>query len=418
MSSLSKKVEVLVVGAGPTGLFTALELARAGIEVEIVDRAWRTAAQSYACGLYPATLELLHRSGVDGSLVKEGLQAEAIAFYEGAVRRAEVPMTQVSPAQPFLLVLPQYQLEEWLEDELRTRGVTVRWGHRLDTLRQDANAVTATVEQLALTSVGYPVARSEEMVDRAIEVRAQYLVGADGCHSHVRQQLHLPVEAVGKPSVFDVFEFEPVSCAAPELRIAMAAGTTDALWPQPGCMCRWSLEVGEGSVDHPEKDRHAIIVQDEQAGEDAKAALEKRLRARAPWFDAGVREVNWTTRVGFARMLAGDFGRDRCWLAGDAGHQTSPVGMQSMNVGLREAADLAGRLKRILRESASTSLLAEYGEERRQEWRGLLGTQGTVRAGASASAWVKAHRQRLLSCLPASGVELTAMASVLGLEWP
>ena len=72
--------------------------------------------------------------------------------------------------------------------------------------------------------------------------------------------------------------------------------------------------------------------------------VEKVAKQRAPWFTAGVKEITWCTEVVFEQRVAKQFGRDRCWLAGDAAHQTGPVGVQSMNVGMAEAATLAGCL--------------------------------------------------------------------------
>lgn len=414
MSSLSNKVDVLVVGAGPTGLLAALELSRAGVEVEVIDQAWRSTTQSYACGIHPSTLDVLAQFGVQGAALEAGTRVETMAFYEGAERRAELRFDRLTTAYPFLLVLPQDRLEELLEEELRARGVRVRWGHRLDDLKQEENAVTASVEKLGVTSTGYPVARSEDTVESVKEVRARFIVGADGSASHLRHLLSIETEHATPGTAYDVFEFELLADAGQEVRVAMGAESTDVFWPQPGHVARWSLELA-GPEEHPDKQRQSFIVLNEDTDAAERQRLTDRIRFRAPWFTAGVKEIEWTTVVGFDRMMARSFGTGRCWLAGDAGHQTSPVGMQSMNVGLREAADLAGRLVRILREGASPALLATYETERLAEWRRLL-SRDTFHAGPKASPWVKAHRRRLPPCLPGSGAELVALAAQLGLE--
>lgn len=416
MSSLSNKVDVLVVGAGPTGLLTALELARAGVEVEIVDRAWRAAAQSYACGLHASTMALLGQRGLDRKILDVGLRVDTMAFFEGSERKAELQFGGLG-VFPFLVVLPQYQLEELLEDELRNHGVKVRWGHRLDSLTQDENAVEAIVEKLGVTSVGYPYARSEDTVEKEIAVHARYVVGADGHPSHVRQILGLPTETAAPATAFEVYEFEPQIEVGREVRVVTGPGSTDVLWPQPGCLCRWSLQLVGGAEEHQNKERSAYVVQAD-AGEanDHREKVERRIRARAPWFTAGIKEIDWTTVVGFESAMVRQFGGGRCWLVGDAGHQTSPIGMQSMNVGLREATDLAGALGRILRHHGSPQLLAAYEGQRIAEWRQLLGLSGGLRPGPQASAWAKAQRTRLLGCLPGSGSELAVLARQLDLE--
>lgn len=414
MSSLSNKVDVLVVGAGPTGLLTALDLARAGVEVEVIDQAWRSTTQSYACGIHPASLDLLERFGVRSSALEAGLPVQTMAFFTGAERQAEVRFDRVNATSPHLLVLPQDRLEELLEEELRKKGVRVRWGHRLDDLKQDDIAVTASVEKLGLTSVGYPVARSEEMVESVKEVRARFVVGADGSASHVRHLLGIQTEHVGTGTAYDVFEFELLASPGQEVRVALGPDSADVFWPQPGHVARWSLELS-GPEEHPDKQRQSFIILNEDTDAAERRRLTERIQFRSPWFTAGIKEIEWTTVVGFDRMLARSFGSGRCWLAGDAGHQTSPVGMQSMNVGLREAVDLADRLRRILREGGSLESLAAYDSERLAEWRRLLGND-SFNAKTTASAWVKAHRRRLPPCLPGSGAELNALAAQLGLE--
>ncbi len=402
-----------MVGAGPTGLLTALALARAGVQVEIIDRAWRSAGQSYACGLHASTLGLLSRLGFGQALIDAGLSVDTMAFYEGSERRAEILMNKVDSDFPFLLVLPQDQLEERFEEELRGRGVRVQWGHRLDDLRQDENGVTAVVEKLGVTSIGYPVARSEESVEETIEVQARFLVGADGASSIVRRLLGIQSDHFGPPAAFEMFEFSPDRELPQEVRVALGPTFTDVLWPQPGALCRWSLQLPAPTESPAESLPETLVVLDEDSDREARRRVESRIRAHAPWFEAGIQQIDWTANVTFQPMLARSFGRQHCWLVGDAGHQTSPVGMQSMNIGLREADDLANRLERILKHSASLDLLTEYDQTRRAEWLELL--RG---AKAAHGSWTNAYRERLLACLPGSGPELRTLAAEIGLSAP
>ncbi|MCC7376104.1 MAG: FAD-dependent monooxygenase [Verrucomicrobiales bacterium] len=414
MSALSNKVDVLVIGAGPCGLLSALALARDGVEVEIVDRAWRSSAQSYACGIHAATLELLGQLGLVQQALGSGFRIDTVGLYEGGERRGELRLSELnSGGFPFLLVLPQDRLEELLELELRQRGVRVRWGHRLDTLRQDENGVVATVEKLALTSVGYPYARSEEAVEKETEVHARYVIGADGAASHVRQILGLACEHHGGASAYEVVEFEPVSDVGREVRIVFGPGTQDALWPQSSSISRWSLQLEDAvaAAYRSGADLHGLG----PAEAPDKEGILARLKERAPWYGAGIKEVDWATVVGFDSMVARQFGAGRCWLAGDSGHQTSPIGMQSMNVGLRESVDLSHRLVRILRDGASSDILKAYDQERRDEWSLLLGVRGGLTRTPKTADWAASQRRRLLASLPASGADLGVLAAQLGL---
>jgi 2-polyprenyl-6-methoxyphenol hydroxylase-like FAD-dependent oxidoreductase len=156
----------------------------------------------------------------------------------------------------------------------------------------------------------------------------------------------------------------------------------------------------------------------------AQQAVDERIRQyvarvakqRAPWFTAGVKEIAWCTEVVFEQRVAKQFGRERCWLAGDAAHQTGPVGVQSMNVGMHEAATLAGALRKILRENAPLDLLATCDREWQAEWQRLLGLTGGLKPKPDTSAWVRERRARILSCLPASHEDLAPLANQLGLD--
>ena len=418
MTTLSKSVDALVVGAGPVGLITALGLARAGLSVEIIDCAWRSAAQSYACGLHASTLNLLASVGMDQSIGEASSVVENVAFYEGADRRAELHLRDPGATQPYLSVIPQDHLEELLENGLRELGIRVHWGCRLADLQIGTDSVSATIEKLVLTSVGYPFARSEEMVQSDARMEARYVVGADGSSSHVRQVLGIESQLCGSPWTYEIIEFDSLTPPVREVRITVGPGTADVFWPQHGTTCRWSLEIPgahDTDPDHPIKERRSIVLLDDEPDARARASLTDRLRLRAPWFDAGIREIDWTTQVTFTPMVAKEFGRDRCWLAGDAGHQTSPIGMQSMNVGLREGLDLAARIASVLRDGKSSSTFDEYNRERQLEWSTLLGRGDKISSLPGSNAWVRNHRKRFLNWLPGSGSDLTAYLNQLGL---
>ena len=119
----------------------------------------------------------------------------------------------------------------------------------------------------------------------------------------------------------------------------------------------------------------------------------------------------------FEPRLARQFGRNRCWLVGDAAHQTGPVGMQSMNIGFREAVDLVESLTQILRKNAPEDLLRAYDRTHWCEWQRLLGFKAVPPAADKASEWVRQRAVRIASCIPASGADLSALLSQLGIEF-
>ena len=411
--------EVLVVGAGPVGMFTALRLAQSGISVKVIDQESRTAGRSYACALHPRSLQLLDEVGVAREAIQMGYRIDKVAFYEGAHRRAELDFSQLPVEFPFVLVLEQCVLEDLLEQKLKERAkLKIQWNHRLADLTMNSG-VSATIEELVMTGKGYIVPDFDLEVKKTVSARADYVVGADGQNSLVRQRLEIPSDRTGRPQLFTVYELETETKLLAEMRIVFHEQTVSVLWPFAENKCRWSFQwfEAEKPADFPQKDRNRFTVAEFPGDNDSRHHLQQLLFARAPWFQAGIKHVGWAANIQFDHRVARRFGRERTWLAGDAAHQTGPMGMQSMNVGFREGADLAARLARILREAGSPDLLEAYQFEHRTEWERLLGLQGAFKAGAAASPWVRGHRAELPVCVPASSTEMTLLLRQLGLEF-
>jgi len=414
-----ERTEVLVVGAGPVGLLTAILLAEAGIEVKIIDREERTTARSYACALHPRALNLLEQMGLAAPILEHGRRVQTIAFYDREARHAELKLAALGGEFPFLVILPQNVFEDVLEQRLRQVGVTVNWNHRFSDLQPDAGTVVATVEELGATATGYIVPHWETVVKNSFPVRAQFLVGADGHGSLVRQRLGIENTRVAGPAFFAAYEFEPAEKVEDEVRVVLDQSTTNVLWPLPGNKYRWTFQMvkADGASEFPEKERRAVRLAEQTVDERIRQYVEKVAKQRAPWFSAGVKQITWCTEVVFEQRVAKPFGQDRCWLAGDAAHQTGPVGVQSMNVGMAEGATLAGTLRRILREKAPLDQLETCNREWQDEWRRLLGLTGGLKPRKDTSPWVRERCGRILSCLPASHQDLPRLAGQLALDF-
>jgi 2-polyprenyl-6-methoxyphenol hydroxylase-like FAD-dependent oxidoreductase len=412
------KTEVLVVGAGPAGLLAAILLADHGVQVQIIDREERTAARSYACALHPRTLKLLHRLGLLDDLLPYGRRVHTVALYDGTARCAEVNIEAVGGEFPFLLVLPQSALEEALEQRLQKSGTKVLWNHRFDGLEKEEKAIVATVEKIGGTAVGYIVPHWEMVVQKRFSVRAQFLIGADGHNSLVRQRLGIDYERFGDSQSFVACEFTSASTVQDELRVVLDEFTTNVLWPLPGHACRWTFQLihSEGPTDFPEKERRAMRPAEKILNDSIRQNVARLAHSRAPWFSYDVDEILWCKHVVFEHRLAKQFGQGRCWLIGDAAHQTGPVGVQSMNVGLTEAEELAAVLQKIIRDEKSLKLLQKFEQQRRDEWRELLGLSDSFKPNGQPMSWLLRRAPRILSCLPASGDDLKRLAQSLGLR--
>jgi 2-polyprenyl-6-methoxyphenol hydroxylase-like FAD-dependent oxidoreductase len=413
--------EVLIAGAGPVGMTTALLLAEQGVKVALIDAEGGTAAQSYACALHPQSLELLDRFGLSAEILEWGQRIDTVAFYEGPSRQAEIKLADLPAKFPFVVVLPQNALEWLLERTLnRLAGIKVNWRHRLSDLRSSGSGVVANVDQLGGTSLGYIVPHWEVIVQDTTQVAAAFLVGADGHASLVRRCLGIEYERVGQPELFAVFEFETNAELGSEVRVVLDDATTNVLWPLPGGRCRWSFQVAgeDASEEFPEKDRRSVWIDDPEADQRIKRHLQKLVLERASWFTGNVKEISWVGHVQFGRRLAKRFGDGRCWLVGDAAHQTSPVGVQSLNVGLREAGGLAETLQNVLRGGAAGNVFENYDRRWREEWQRLFGLKGAPKASGNADDWVRRHAAGILPCLPASGDDLAQCMKQIQLELP
>src|SRR5204863_753110 len=129
------------------------------------------------------------RFGLAAAAVERGRRVQKFAFYEGRSRAAELDLSKIAGDFPFLLLLPQSALESILEQRLRQAGIGVQWNHRFDDLVEEEQQVCASLDELEGTSTGYIVPHWEMVVKRRRPIRAQFIVGADGHHSSMRQKL-------------------------------------------------------------------------------------------------------------------------------------------------------------------------------------------------------------------------------------
>jgi len=365
-----------------------------------VDKDWRGSMHSYALALHPGSLRLLDEYGAADELIRRGHRIDHVAFYDGDARVAALDLATLGGPFPHVTVVPQSALEDALAERLRRSKVEVWWNHEVQSTREESDAIVTRVARREKYSTGYPIARTEWMVSKETDVRSAFLIGADGYGSFVRMACGSSFEQRGEAHTFAVFEFLAAVEFAHEARVVFHDGTTNVLWPLGEGRARWSFEVPAHDPPAPNLD-----------------SLKRLIAERAPWFREEIDAIHWTAAVVFQPCLVDRFARGRVWLAGDAAHSTGPVGVQSMNVGLREAHDVAERISAAVKTGFDPRALERYDAERQHEWRELLGLDGPPRSGGTVPAWAGGRLDRLLPCIPASGPELRGLLSEIGVQF-
>jgi 2-polyprenyl-6-methoxyphenol hydroxylase-like FAD-dependent oxidoreductase len=413
------KPQVLVAGAGPVGLFAALSLVRRGVPVRIIDEEWRSTTHSYALALHPRSLELLDELGLIDEVLQRARAIHAIGLYDAVGRRARISFGELERKYPFVAVLAQADLEELFMTALERAGVEVEWNSRLARISPAADHVDTTVDTLGTESVGYAIAGSETVVESSHDIPFKFVIGADGHDSLVRTQLGIRFNSQQPASDFAIFEFEAYGDTPDEMCIVLGDETTNVLWPMAGNRVRWSFQLTDHAASESSRDKDRLLMQLDDDGHSIADPgwLERLIRQRAPWFQAEIGHVHWATEVHFEHRLASAFGGPRAHLVGDASHVTGPIGVQSMNGGLGEAAELGAIVAGNMNGGASLAAVEAQFGRRAEEWRRLLGVDGPgLTPNESALPWLRQRAPRLAACIPASGEDFVDLVAQVGLE--
>lgn len=387
-----RRVQVLVVGAGPVGLFAGLCAARAGLSVEILDQSFRGFGRGYAALLHPRSFELMEELGLAKALLAAGKPIERLEFHVDA----EEPLGIDLPSRG--LAVSQQILEQTLLAALRKEGVSIRAPYQATTIQQGDAEVRVRTVRRELVTLGSPADYSEWEPVESSTIVADFVIGADGYDSRVRSALGIEMVELGRVEAFAMFEF-PVPPDAPDaMEIAFSGGLGGALVPLPGERARFGFQLDSRLDAEPDL-----------------ARLHDLIRARAPWFELPVERLDWSAVMHFERRLARRFGAGRVWLAGDAAHVTSPFGAQSMNLGLSEAHDLVKRIGACERGEATLAALADFGASYEREWRKLFGFHVQYDLLPHAPPWLAAHARKLAPVLPVAGRDLKTVLRDVGL---
>ena len=370
MESITK-TDVLIVGAGPTGLALACQLIRYGIDFMIIEKREGTTPFSKAIGVQARTLEIYQQIDLASKLIEMGTITKGVRLLEGGQTRAEVPLTSlgqgISP-YPFLLIVEQGKHEHLLYEFIKSHGHDVAWQTTLSNFSQTDAGVSGTIVS----------ANGEEQT-----VEAQYLVGCDGAKSSVRTGLGLKFEGSTFERLFYVADVN-LKWEFPHdmLTACVARDRATAFFPMRGEDQYRIVGVFPEGFD---KEENEILYEEieKQIVEDTRLELD-------------IYKVNWFSTYKVHSRSVNHFSSGRCFLAGDAAHIHSPVGAQGMNTGIQDGYNLAWKLAMVLRAEADRKILDSYDEERGPTARRLLETTDRMFDLLMNPAWLLSFTRRFI----------------------
>ena len=406
-----KAQDVLVAGAGPVGLTAAVELARRGVAVRVIDTLEQPRHYAKAVGLQPRTLEHWERTGMlTAALDEVQTMRGQIVHVDGAeVARLEL---HLPPDVPYgFTSLPQYTTERLLAEELHRHGGTVERGASLVGFTQDADGVTAQIRTPA----------GEETV------RASYLVGADGAHSVVRKGLGLAFEGDAFAEEYMLGDVVLDWALPPGFGVRLTRtvpdGPDDILvaipLPEHGRYRISMLAPPELSTRPAAAPAGATPVDDVVHGLESGHAPElHHLQAvvdRLAPEPTTVSDLRWSSVFRISHRLADRYGVGRVFIAGDAAHIHPPTGGQGMNTGIQDALNLAWKLALVVDGVAEPALLESYHLERHPVGEEVVGrTVRQARQGFDADdpATMMRREAQLLVSYPVSPIVGAAGAAL------
>jgi 2-polyprenyl-6-methoxyphenol hydroxylase-like FAD-dependent oxidoreductase len=362
LTSTPIKTDVIIVGAGPTGLSLACQLTRYGVDFVVVEKSEGITPYSKALGVHARTLEIYEQLDLAKQAVARGTIAGKIRLLEKGAVVGEVDLSNIGEglsAYPYLLVLEQTENERLLYQYLQNHGRDVLWQTELQSFSQNEMGVTANVKN-----------RAEPLV-----ITAKYLVGCDGPRSPVRNALGLSFEGSTFERVFYVADVEiDWKFSHDALHGCLARNAVVAFFPMPGSEKRWRI-VGA----FPEE-----FAKDE--GEVLYEEIEARIKEEAE-LELDITRVDWFSTYKVHTRHVEKFSLGRCFLAGDSAHIHTPAGGQGMNTGIQDAYNLAWKLALVVKGAAAERLLDTYNEERLPNARRLLQTTDRMFNLAAGTDW-------------------------------
>jgi 2-polyprenyl-6-methoxyphenol hydroxylase-like FAD-dependent oxidoreductase len=357
-AAANRDTDVLIVGAGPTGLVLGLWLTRRGVRVRIVDKTADPGTTSRALAVQARTLEFYSQIGFAEALVERGWRTIAANLWVAGKKAARGVFGDMGAGLspfPYALIFPQDEHERLLIDRLAEAGVQVERQTELVGFEDAAGCVLARLKRL----------------DGAQETcEAAYIAGCDGAHSIVRDALEIGFPGGTYAHLFYVADVEARGATMNgELHVALDRTDFLAVFPLKG------------------KGRARLIgtVREEAERQHENLSWNDVSKRVIKWIRIDVERVNWFSTYRVHHRVADHFRKGRAFLLGDAAHIHSPVGGQGMNTGIGDAVNLAWKLAAVLHGRANASLLDSYEPERIAFARRLVATTDRAFTGVTST---------------------------------
>jgi 2-polyprenyl-6-methoxyphenol hydroxylase-like FAD-dependent oxidoreductase len=375
--------DVIVVGAGPTGLLLAGDLAEAGARVMVLERRAEESNLTRAFAVHARTMEQLRIRGIDRELAATGTTVSTLNLF-GTVN---ADLSGLDSEFNSVLITPQSQTERVLAARAHRLGARILHGSEVTGLTQDEHRVRVTTPDAVHT--------------------ARYVVGADGVHSAVRRAIGLPYPG---RSVIKSIMLADVRMSTPPPNVLTVNGVGDAF--------AFIAPFGDGW--------YRIFAWNRRNQVDDHAPLElaeiQETTRRALGTDFGMHDPRFLSRFHSDERQVPRYRIGRVFLAGDAAHCHSPAGGQGMNTGLQDAANLGWKLAAALAGWGGQDLLDSYHDERHPVGKAVLRSSGAlVRAALIGPAWARWMRGlagRTLLSIPQTRSAFVGAISGIGLRYP
>jgi 2-polyprenyl-6-methoxyphenol hydroxylase-like FAD-dependent oxidoreductase len=362
--------QVLIVGAGPSGLMMAAQILRYGIQPVIIDSRQGPTHQSKALAVQARSLEIYRQLGIIEPVINGGKQAKGLNFHYAGKQEASFTINDTGKGltpYPYIHIYQQSKNERALLGYLTDHSCPVYWNTTLSSLQQGTGVVDVTLNNQ----------------EQEYSLLCNWLIGADGAHSTVRKLLQIPFTGDTYPNQFYLADVV-LDKDSDQMNMYLTGKGFAAFFPMPEeNTCRI---VGNLNGKSAKKDL--------QFGDILPLLQEK---TRHP---LSIKQCTWFTTYRLHHRMAEKFSLGRCFLIGDAAHIHSPVGGQGMNTGLQDAYNLSWKLAGVINKHLNPAILNTYAAERMPVARDLLNTiDRAFKLIMSTSVWANLFKRWVMPAL-------------------